>query len=565
MSRKIISPLIYAAVTGITLLIVVVIFFLAGKNATNQSVKPDFTPAIVFDKEITIDHLITKQREVINLPNLITAHEPIQIQLDLSDYSLAGKSIALKVNYMEVICWIGDQEIYHIYPHPNYITKNGSYSLHIIDFPSSITDQQLTIQLKPILSTIDTYKIFPIFLGPRLNIVLTNLLRQNLFEILTILLLFFTFIVSMIFTALNFRKGYREFELFYIGLLCLNTGLYFASQLWIITYVFHDSPLSLYYLEYTSLILLPVPALALLNGRLNRRFDPLFRLGIWLCFSNVIFQYGLTLTNMADFKLLLPFTHAIFVFSIATIILSFVFTDGHRFPAKKSLFISLFPLLFNTVLGIINYWLYGQLLYKGLMIGGLLFFIGIQIVYALNGYEQLKTSNIRNKIYKNLALTDTLTGLNNRNAYSIMLDELENYKLPFWVVLIDMNNLKQVNDLSGHSAGDKLIVGMASLLKQSITNHPGSNVYRIGGDEFIVFLFHTTEAELEKFVIDLYHQAEEYSNHNPAVEIRFSLGYDCHDPRKHQVLSETIAQADQNMYQDKFRNKTKNEPTTFAH
>ena len=59
---------------------------------------------------------------------------------------------------------------------------------------------------------------------------------------------------------------------------------------------------------------------------------------------------------------------------------------------------------------------------------------------------------------------------------------------------MDVNGLKRVNDTLGHKAGDRLIVSVADKLFQYL---PGGEVYRTGGDEFIVFCKNISETEFQ--------------------------------------------------------------------
>lgn len=85
---------------------------------------------------------------------------------------------------------------------------------------------------------------------------------------------------------------------------------------------------------------------------------------------------------------------------------------------------------------------------------------------------------------------DVLTGLANRrrfdNELQRHLDRCRRYGNTGAVLLLDLDNFKQVNDSLGHSAGDQLIVGIAGLLRRTVRHT--DLVARLGGDEFAVLL-----------------------------------------------------------------------------
>ncbi|WP_198373846.1 GGDEF domain-containing protein, partial [Roseomonas rosulenta] len=89
------------------------------------------------------------------------------------------------------------------------------------------------------------------------------------------------------------------------------------------------------------------------------------------------------------------------------------------------------------------------------------------------------------------ASTDPLTGLANRRAF---LDALEGrlQGAPGALVFLDLDNLKPLNDLHGHEAGDAALRATARLLRGSAA--PGDIAARFGGDEFILWIAGADEA-----------------------------------------------------------------------
>lgn len=81
---------------------------------------------------------------------------------------------------------------------------------------------------------------------------------------------------------------------------------------------------------------------------------------------------------------------------------------------------------------------------------------------------------------------DMLTGMKNRNAYTEFTESCRNRELPGQLTFIcmDVNELKIVNDMLGHPAGDELLRGAAECIRRVFGTH--AVCYRTGGDEFVV-------------------------------------------------------------------------------
>jgi diguanylate cyclase (GGDEF)-like protein len=88
------------------------------------------------------------------------------------------------------------------------------------------------------------------------------------------------------------------------------------------------------------------------------------------------------------------------------------------------------------------------------------------------------------------AAHDPLTGLENRRAFDVALDELSaraaRYGWQFALVLLDLDGFKQLNDRRGHVFGDRVLAAMGAELAQMV--RAGDVAARVGGDEFALLL-----------------------------------------------------------------------------
>lgn len=132
---------------------------------------------------------------------------------------------------------------------------------------------------------------------------------------------------------------------------------------------------------------------------------------------------------------------------------------------------------------------------------------------------------------------DALTGVKNRNAYESYLKTKNKDLKTLGLIVVDINGLKHHNDTSGHKAGDELIQKVAKSL--SCVFQP-ENVYRFGGDEFVVICENIEEENLKQKINSFYTCLD---------NTHVSLGYvfqsqDINIPKMQE-------EADQLMYRDK--------------
>ena len=140
--------------------------------------------------------------------------------------------------------------------------------------------------------------------------------------------------------------------------------------------------------------------------------------------------------------------------------------------------------------------------------------------------------------------TDALTGVMNRNAMNGRVTELceaeDDDACAMGVVFADMNGLKHVNDAFGHEAGDTLLRNAAMILKSTFV---GDEIYRAGGDEFLVLLRETDERDMEEKIADIRKKSELFPN------VSFAAGFCA--LRRRREIREALSEADTRMYEDK--------------
>lgn len=146
---------------------------------------------------------------------------------------------------------------------------------------------------------------------------------------------------------------------------------------------------------------------------------------------------------------------------------------------------------------------------------------------------------------------DLLTTLQNRNKYVHDLKIMEKSRQHnVGIAFIDMNGLKHLNDTEGHDKGDEALIQIA---KNLLAIFNPENIYRIGGDEFVVVITNTSKIEFMRGITKI--QAFSAKHNTPSV----AIGYDFFE----QVTNFTppLKKVDTLMYADKERYYHKNTET----
>lgn len=164
-----------------------------------------------------------------------------------------------------------------------------------------------------------------------------------------------------------------------------------------------------------------------------------------------------------------------------------------------------------------------------------------------------KQLQVRIDYINNLAYYDKLTGVKNNTAYLSEVyrirEFLENGTVVPAVFVIDVNNLKTANDTYGHEYGNELIIMAA---KQIVRCFGGENVYRIGGDEFVVLLQDKSYEEC----MELQRKFEQIESMlSKGTMLSAAIGFAIYQPETDRSYDDVFHKADVRMYEKKIQMK----------
>lgn len=186
-------------------------------------------------------------------------------------------------------------------------------------------------------------------------------------------------------------------------------------------------------------------------------------------------------------------------------------------------------------------------------------FAGQQHFNAFIHNEDLKVKEHQlSSLYRQaakLARTDDLTKLyNRRHFFDILKNRVkvsENHGLNFYLVLVDVDHFKELNDTFGHPKGDEILIKVAKTLKDNL--RPGDFLGRYGGDEFMIIFDGSNNKSLTKRMTDINNklQNEEVCDEKTGHTISLTFGASLFSPNQALDEEDIFRRADKQLYKAK--------------
>ena len=170
--------------------------------------------------------------------------------------------------------------------------------------------------------------------------------------------------------------------------------------------------------------------------------------------------------------------------------------------------------------------------------------------------QELTRTRIEADEMNELAHKDALTGVGSKLAYDQqklkLTEEMRQGNARYGIVMVDMNDLKRMNDTYGHERGNDAIRNTCSLICDVFAHSP---VYRFGGDEFVVVVKGRDYDNIEE-LIQKFHGAVQASDGQPWEKVNAAVGYALYNGED--TVDDVFRSADHLMYEQKKEMKAKN-------
>lgn len=302
--------------------------------------------------------------------------------------------------------------------------------------------------------------------------------------------------------------------------------------------------------------LIPVAAIRFIQTYKTFKDSRFMNVLYLLSILNFIAVHILQFFRAADYIETIWGSHLIIILIFAEILREFILTRIHR---KKLQDVQLYAAcIVFAVFGcvdIVKFYIGSPLLSAASFSqAGMALFLLVLMFSAVGSIVADRENSMKKDVMQQLAFTDLLTTLPNRNAFEEKMDSYRNKENPQHplIILADLNCLKKINDTLGHKKGDEAIVCTGHVLRDLFPE--SAHVYRIGGDEFCIISDFMDVVQAEACIINCQKRLQEMSAiHHMKISASFGM---CRESGE--GVENALITADKNMYKNKLLDKRNN-------
>lgn len=491
---------------------------------------------------------------------------PIKLNTPVNTEAVIYRALPQNLNNDKYLCLISsqqsikvsvDKKVIYTYGYDEHdISKKLPGNLYnIIKLPEDAAGKRLQISYLS-RNEKQSGELNTILYGYKGDILL-SILRSGLYEIVAFILLTIIALVCLLISFIN-RKKLNSKALLYNSVLLMIISLWVFLQSSFSQFVF-VSQHNVKVISYFCTMIAPIYANKFLNSSLKNDYDAVCRRFsiIYLINFMVDAVYLIISGNLPEKCLVI--THIIICFNMAVVIYV-LFRNLFILHKKDDKFVTLcmMPFLISSLFCIITCYTndFVFTISRSLIIGiafSIVFIVIALIVYFIKLYKDAMYTNVLNK----LAFQDTITGGKNRTAFykdieTTLSNNSDNKNI--CIMIIDLNNLKKINDTYGHLVGDEAIRTCYECIEKSIPH--GGTCYRIGGDEFACILIGFSKELMSDF-ISTFTKYVSVKNVNLEYSFSAAYGYSYYNKVTDTNLLDAFNRADKEMYEKKQEMKNK--------
>lgn len=420
----------------------------------------------------------------------------------------------------------------------------GGSTPHFIRLSEEMTGLPLTISYSYSSTNAFCGHIHPVKAGSK-----ASLMLDQFGEWPSLIFGFSLLLVGLIITLSSsfIQSGSERKSFLYLGAIIIALGSWIFSQS-PSKFLLIRNPALPMNLSFASLYLLPFFLVNyIINSYQVRRWITVFIQASHLFLVTYIVTFFLQLFGLIQFTdLLLASGGALALFLIALFVtLLYCYITAN--PTILSLLLALGSILASILAEVILLAFSVQLNSAVLLHGALVASAIILFSHSLMLLKEHTKRSLKEEVLLTIAYTDALTGLANRAAFERDADGILGARdsRELGVIMMDINDLKQINDREGHAKGDGVIIDFAKRISALLPQ--GTRLYRYGGDEFIALI----QAPDAKHSRQITESIVAHFGSCADVAYHVAAGCDLFTPTLNVGFKEVVSSADSDMYRCK--------------
>lgn len=483
-----------------------------------------------------------------------SAESTLIMKKKLGKEATVGNFIMFRIVHTITHVYIGDEEVYSFGTNTSRLFPLPGCAWAMIPLEDGYAGKEIVLNL---FSPEKKYSasLSRIYIGTQGGLI-GFLLKQNKLGIFTSVMIAISALFMFVAWLLT-RRLFKNNRLFYLVVFEAGVFIWSLNETYVMQFFMNNMELSSV-LTFEILMLLPMPLLLYYAESSTREIARMSRMLAVIPVVNFIVNNFLHITGAVDLSNSLIITHlSILICSAGMLYVHVRYLKKRRSQGTGDISpgsVGVVILVALMLLDMIRYYTISNYLdtaeYSRL--GMLIFILCLAYETLSSGFRFVVTTK-QADVYRQLAFTDNLTGVGNRQAYEERLRELDadDYEnmTGFCAAMLDLNNLKRTNDTLGHAEGDRYIISSAKF----VVDHFGkiADIYRLGGDEFAVVY---AGKEKKEFFDEEKRMFADIAN-NGRTDINFSYGSAFFDVLLDRNIGDTIKRADERMYEAKRKYK----------
>ncbi len=548
---------IYLMLTITTLILVGGFIFVLVASGMHTNKTRDNSNIIKIDKNVEIVNTLTGEKQVANLPKRLPLGE-YEVSITLREHKDYEPYIYIKGKYLSFTALCDGDVFYDYQPQDTNVAPSGGLFVRIFKIPANYLNKKITLHFKPAITSSYGIKIPSIYIGTKSNLLLHNPEKSIGIFLYVVFMIVFSMVSFIVILILIINKK-LNIQTMLVPIFSFISAVYIVAPTPPMYMLISRGPFQ-YAIEYTFFMLQPICiALFVLN---IFQFDDKNHWGYksvkvlsYLMILNLIMQVLLTFRRQYEFMEMQKITYTlVLVLAIILVIVSFSKSAKTKKNIPTTVMIFIISLMFIVIL--IDFLMVSHIRISYLITIPSTVFLTLQLWIAMNNYSKNYHEISETKFYEELAFRDPLTRLSNRNAIERDFSTInKDTKGKLLLMIIDVNNLKFINDHYGHQAGDNIIEITGRILRNTKERFVGIHPYRIGGDEFAIICINPKKNY--EYVIREYIEEEiaTFKTLDPDLKLSLAIGATAVDISPSLNPKDLAMEADKNMYRDKKRKK----------